>query len=289
MLAAALLHACPQLSILATSREVLGVAGEAPFRVPQLSLPNPHQLPAPVWLTHYEAIRLFIERAQTVSPSFQITQQNATDVAQICQRLDGIPLAIELAAARVHLLQVAEIAQRLDDRFRLLTGGSRAVLPRQQTLRASIDWSYDLLSPFERLLLQRLTVFTGGWTLGAAEAVGSFSASGLSAPSFATEKAGSGEGDQTFNVLELLGQLVDKSLIQTSQSADGLSRFRMLETIHQYAHEKLVEAGQAQQARDHHLQYYLELAEQMEWQLRGPDQIRILNQLEAELDNLRLG
>ena len=163
-----------------------------------------------------------------------------------------------------------EIAQRLDDRFRLLTGGSRAALPRYQTLRASIDWSYDLLSEAERTLLQRLSVFAGGWVLEAAEAVGC------------------GQDIQACDVLELLGHLVDKSLIQTVSSTDGLSRFRMLETIRQYAHEKLVEAGQAEAVRHRHLQYYMGLAEEVEWKLRGPDPVPTRERLDAELDNLRL-
>jgi predicted ATPase len=206
----------------------------------------------------------------------------------VCQRLDGIPLAIELAAARVKLLQVAEIAQRLDDRFRLLTGGSRAALPRYQTLRASIDWSYELLSPSERTLLQRLSVFRGGWVLVAAEAVCSFSAADLSPAASAAEVVGCGDDIQSCDVLELLGQLVDKSMIQTVSEADGVNRFTMLETIRQYAHEKLVESGQAEAVRARHLKYYLELVEKLEWNLRGPDIARIRIWLEAELENLRL-
>jgi predicted ATPase/class 3 adenylate cyclase len=269
-LANALLRSCPKLSILTSSREALGIPGEVPFRVPPLSLPETQQIPSFKELAPYEAIRLFIERAVTVSPSFAITPANTPAVIQVCQRLDGIPLAIELAAARVKLLQVNEIAQRLDDRFRLLTGGSRAALPRYQTLRASIDWSYELLSPAERSLLQRLSVFAGSWVVEAAEAVGC------------------GEGLQACDVLELLGQLVDKSLIQTVSEADDLTRFRMLETIRQYAHEKLVEAGQAEAARQRHLQYYLDLAEKTDKVIRGPDIARLLDGLEAELDNLRL-
>ena len=269
-LADALLQACPKLTILTSSREALGIAGEVSFRVPPLTCPDSVTLPPLETLTQSEAVRLFVERAATASPGFTLTPEHASAILQVCQRLDGIPLAIELAAARVKLLQVEEIAQRLDDRFRLLTGGSRAALPRHQTLRASIDWSYGLLSEPERLLLQRLSVFAGGWVLEAAEAVGC------------------GDGLQACDVLELLGQLVDKSLIQTSSFAAGLSCFRMLETIRQYAHEKLVESGQAEAARQRHLQYYLELAERLENGIRGPDQIRIQDRLETELDNLRL-
>jgi predicted ATPase/class 3 adenylate cyclase/Flp pilus assembly protein TadD len=269
-LADALLQSCPKLSILVSSREVLGIAGEVPLRVPPLTLPDMNQMLPIEELAQYEAIRLFVERATTVSPGFTLTEANAPAILQVCQRLDGIPLAIELAAARVKLLQVAEIAQRLDDRFHLLTGGSRAALPRHQTLRASIDWSYELLSAPEGTLLQRLSVFAGGWTLEGAEAIGC------------------GEGIQACDVLELLGHLVDKSLVQTVSAIAGLNRFRMLETIRQYTHEKLVESGQEEAGCQRHLQYYLELAEKVEWKIRGPDQAEILERMEAELDNLRL-
>lgn len=166
-----LLRSCPGLYILATSREGLNIAGETTYRVPSLALPDPCS-PQPISdLVQVEAVRLFVERAQAAQPSFQVNEQNAASLAQLCVRLDGIPLAIELAAARVKALSVDQINQRLDDRFRLLTGGSRTALPRQQTLRALIDWSYDLLSPQEQTLLRRLSVFAGGWTLEAAEAV----------------------------------------------------------------------------------------------------------------------
>jgi predicted ATPase/DNA-binding SARP family transcriptional activator len=268
-LAETLLQTCPKLTFLASSREALGIAGEVSFRVPPLTFPEIGVLPPLETLAQSEAVRLFVERAATVSSGFALTPVNAPAILQICQRLDGIPLAIELAAARTRLLQVDEIAQRLDDRFRLLTGGSRAALPRYQTLRASIDWSYGLLSEQERALLQRLSVFAGGWALEAAEAVGC------------------GDGIQSCDVLELLGMLVDKSLVQASSFAAGLNRYRMLETIRQYAHEKLVESGQAEAARDRHLQYYLDLAKEVEWKVRGPDMRRIMERLEAELDNLR--
>jgi predicted ATPase/DNA-binding SARP family transcriptional activator/Tfp pilus assembly protein PilF len=269
-LAETLLQACPKLTLLASSREALGIPGEVCFRVPPLTLPDAHQMPPFEVLGQYEAIRLFIERAAMASLGFTLTPDNAPAILQVCQRLDGIPLAIELAAARVKLLQVAEIAQHLDDRFRLLTGGSRAALPRYQTLRASIDWSYELLSPSERSLLQRLSVFTGGWVLEGAEAVGC------------------GDDLASCDVLELLGQLVDKSLVNPGFGSGSETRYRMLETIRQYAHEKLVEAGQAEAVRYRHLQYYLELAEKLGEKIRGPDQAHILERLEAELDNLRL-
>lgn len=170
-LADTILRACPDVQILATSREGLNIPGETTYRIPSLSLPDPEQTPTPENLSQCEAVRLFVERAQAAQPSFRVNPHNAPAVAQICHRLDGIPLAIELAAARVRALPIEQIAAGLDDRFRLLTGGSRTALPRQQTLRALIDWSYDLLSPEERTLLRRLSVFAGGWTLEAAEAV----------------------------------------------------------------------------------------------------------------------
>ena len=166
-----LLSACPQLKLLTSSREALGVAGEMPYRVPSMPFPDLRKAPELSQLLHYEAVRLFVERANTVLPGFQLTDKNARAVVQICQRLDGIPLAIELAAARMGVLTTEQLAQRLDDAFRLLTGGSRTALPRQQTLRAAIDWSHQLLSDQEQVLLRRLSVFAGGCTLEAAEAV----------------------------------------------------------------------------------------------------------------------
>ncbi len=270
LLADALLHACPKLSILVSSREALGIEGETPLRVPPLAIPNLDQLPPVEELKNFEAIQLFGDRAETISPGFLLTPANLPAVALICKRLDGIPLAIELAAARVKLLQVEEIAKHLEDRFRLLTGGSRAALPRYQTLRASIDWSYALLSPPERILLQRLSVFAGSWSLEAAEA------------------ACSGEGLPSGEVLDLQAQLLDKSLISVEAQAGPGTRYRMLETIRQYAHEKLVERGEAGQMRQRHLGYYLELAEKAKNGLRGPEQGQLLDFLETELDNLRL-
>jgi predicted ATPase/DNA-binding SARP family transcriptional activator len=268
-LADALLKACPHLHILASSREGLGIEGEAAYRVPPLSLPDPQNLPPFEMLEQYEAVQLFVERAGTTSPDFQLTPENASAVAQICQRLDGIPLALELAAARVKILQADEIAARLDDRFRLLTGGSRAALPRYQTLRASIDWSYDLLSPAEQRLLRRLSVFTGGWVLEAAEYVGC------------------GEGIDSDGVLDLLSQLVNKSLV-TVEAGGTETRYGMLETIRQYAQEKLAEANESECARDLHLMYCVEFAENVEGKIRGPDQALILDRLEADWDNISL-
>jgi len=242
----AFLHASPKLRILATSREGLGIAGELAYRVPSLSIPNLKNLPPFENLSQYEAVRLFIERAIFSQPTFAVTNSNAPAVAQICHRLDGIPLAIELAAARVKSLPVDQIAKRLDDRFRLLTGGSRTALPRQQTLRAAIDWSYNLLSEAERVLLRRLSVFAGGWTLEAAEAICG------------------GEGIEAHDVLDLLTHLVDKSLVVMEGDGGG-GRYRLLETIRQYARDRLLESGEeAVVLRESHLEWFLGLAEQGE-------------------------
>jgi len=269
----ALLRACPNLSILASSREALGVSGETVFQVPSLAVPDPRQLLSVEALSDYESIRLFIDRALTALPTFALTPQNANAVAQICFRLDGIPLAIELAAARVKMLSPEQIADRLTDRFRLLTGGSRTVLPRQQTLRATMDWSYNLLSPSEHVVLRRLSVFVGGWLLDSAEAV----------------VADSPESEQPIkaeDVLDLLTQLVNKSLVIAEQCPDEV-RYRLLETIRQYAREKLLEASEVEVVRARHLNYFTALAEHAEPQLAGPQQVQWLERLEAELDNLR--
>ena len=273
-----LLRACPRLSVLATSREPLGIGGELPYRVPSLSLPDPGNLPGVDSLAQYEAIRLFVERAQVAEPKFALTERNGAAVMEICRRLDGIPLAIELAVARVKVLSVEQIAARLDDRFRLLTGGSRTALPRQQTLQAAMDWSYDLLSNEEQGLLRLLSVFTGGWSLEAAEAVCV------------------GESSETLDVLDLLSHLVDKSLVVVEQpelratqeqAGSGEVRYRLLETVRQYAGSKLMQAGESERARDSHLNYFLRFAEELEPKSTGPDAIAVLDRLEVEHDNLR--
>ena len=264
-----LLHACPNLKILATSREGLGIAGELTYRVPSLSLPDPEYLPSLGNLGEYEAVNLFVERALFSRPSFAVTDRNAQALVQICQRLDGIPLAIELAAARVKALLVDQILERLDDNFSLLTGGSRTALPRQQTLRATMDWSYNLLKQSEKLLLSRLSVFAGGWTLQAAEGVGG------------------GQGIEEDEVLDLLTGLVDKSLVMTEE-VDGKGRYRLLETARQYSRDKLLEFGGAASLRTRHLEWYLGLAENVDAELfRGKDQLVWLDRLEVEHDNFR--
>jgi predicted ATPase/class 3 adenylate cyclase len=265
----ALLHACPKLKVLLSSREALGISGERVYRVPSLSLPDPRQAPTPQSLPLYTAVQLFIERAVAVKAEFAVTNHNAPAVAGVCQRLDGIPLALELAAARLRSLSVEELEQRLSDRFRLLTGGSRTALPRQQTLRAMIDWSYDLLEPNQQQLLARLSVFAGGWSLEAAEAVGV------------------GGEVEAWEVLDLLTALTDKSLVLADEPQEGCTRYRLLETVRQYARERLAsdEAGEVYQRQ--HRDYFLVLAETSVSQLIGPQQAHWLEVLEIEHDNLR--
>lgn len=221
-----LLTSTSALRILTSSREALGVKGEQTWHVPPLSLPDLKKLPGYETLSQYEAVRLFIERARLVQPLFSVTNANAPAVAKICTRLDGIPLAIELAAARLRILTAEQIASRLDDRFHLLTGGSRTALPRQQTLRALIDWSHDMLSESERTMFRRLAIFSGGWVMEAAEAVGS------------DEQIGS------YETLDILNLLIDKSLVSVDLSRDELPRYYFLETIREYAHEKLRESDE---------------------------------------------
>jgi predicted ATPase/DNA-binding XRE family transcriptional regulator len=282
-LATTLLQACPRLRLLASSREPLGVAGEAFFRVPALAAPDPHQLPPLDQLMRYPAVQLFVERARTVQPVFSVTDANAAPLAEVCARLDGIPLAIELAAARVRMLPLAQIAARLDDRFRLLTGGARTALPRQQTLQALIDWSYELLPEEERALLRRLAVFVGGWTLEAAEAVCDVSSE--------HEQLSKAEVDHVVlntpspseqPILDLLGHLVDKSLVEV-EPGEEIARYRMLETIRQYALEKLAGSGDADTLRRRHASYVRD-AVQMQNYISQRETIRG-NRLER--DNLR--
>ena len=279
----ALLNTAPKLKVLASSREALGVKGEASYPVLSLSVPDIKQMPVVEQLSKYEAVRLFIDRALLVAPHFVLDKDNASFIAQICHRLDGIPLAIELAAARVKVLSVEQISKRLDDRFRLLVGGARTALPRQQTLRALIDWSYDLLPEPERLLLCRLSVFVGGWTLEAAEEVCSDGAK---------RSVNSDQTDHQLlitDILDLLTQLVNKSLVVVVEhSRSGETRYRMLETIRQYAREKLLDAGGGEAIRDKHLEYFVKLTEQAEPELYRSNQLFWFNRLEDEFDNLRM-
>ncbi len=260
-----LLQAGPQVKILASSREPFNIAGESIYTVPPLSLPKPEGKISAETIMQFEAVHLFIERATAVKASFRHSDQFMPAIVEICQRLDGIPLALELAAARVRALSVEQIAARVNDRFRLLTTGDRTAQPRQQTLRAMIDWSYDLLTERERVLFRRLAVFAGGWTLEAAEAV-----------------ASGGDVDEPL-VLDLLTDLVDKSLVVID--AEG-GRFGLLETVRQYADERLTQAGEGDAARTRHLDYFVSLAEAARPQLDGPDQATWLTRIDLERENL---
>ncbi len=268
-LADQLLSHCPHLQILATSREALGIFGEISWLVPSLTLPDAQQ-GVPSELLEFEGIRLFVERASAVQRHFELTLANAPVVLQLCRQLDGIPLAIELAAARVKFMTVEQMATRLGGaigaRFALLTDGSRTVLPRQQTLRATMAWSYALLSEQEQHLLQQLSVFAGGWTLEAAEALGAEL------------------GPQP--VASALARLVDKSLVLAEQQGSTV-RYRMLETILQYAHEQLEKSDIEQVARRQHCAYFLQLAEAAAQHFRGPAQAEWLDRLAIEHSNLR--
>jgi non-specific serine/threonine protein kinase len=277
-----LLSACPKLQIVATSREVLNISGEVAWRVPSLALPDvdAERLLPLAQLRQYDAIQLFTERAMVVTANWQLAE-NAAPVVQVCARLDGIPLAIELAAARLKVLSAQEIAARLDDRFNLLTGGSRAELPRHQTLRAAMDWSYDLLSDAERALLRRLSVFAGGFALEAAEHV------------CAGEQRGRGAGENAPLLsrspappLDLLTALVDKSLIVVEQKGNA-TRYRLLETVQQYAREKLAEANESEIYARRHRDWFLQLAEQADPKLRGSEQLEWCERLERDMENLR--
>ena len=262
-----LLQSSPQLRILASTREPLHVAGEATYPVPALASPDPSQAITLAALTQYESVRLFVDRTVSVQPAFEVTSQNASAVTEICRHLDGIPLAIELAAARVRALPVEQIAARLTDRFRLLTGGDRTALPRQQTLRALIDWSYDLLTEAERKLLRRLAVFAGSFSLEAVDAVAC--ASDLN----------------PMDALDSLTALVEKSLVIMDRET---GRYRLLETVRQYAQDRLAESGEADAVRSRHAAYYLEFAEKSRSELFGPHQGAWLARFDLERENMLL-
>jgi len=264
-----LLHTCPGARILATSREGLGVDGEGLYQVPPLSVPTNGESLEYTDLVKFESMRLFTSRAESARPGFSLTKENAGDVYQVCRQLDGIPLAIELAAARVKMLTVSQILDRLDDRFRLLTSGRRTALPHHQTLRALIDWSYELLAETERMLFNRLATFSGGWTLEAAETICS------------------DERIEEAEVLDLLEGLMEKSMVSVDRWKGIEPRYRFLETIRQYAREKLIESDEVDQMRERHLEYFLQLAELAYPKLEGPEQTLWLNRLEADQDNFR--
>lgn len=255
-----LLQACPHLQIITTSREPLGLAAETVWRVPPLSLPEPEQpllgaAEAELPLLHFDAIRLFVERAKVTLPSFALTSHNEGATLRVCRRLDGIPLALELAATRVTLLTVQQIANRLDDRFALLTTGSRIDLPRHRTLQAMIDWSHELLSSPEQILFRRLAVFVDGFTLEAAEQVCAGAATGQHADDQSARAESALESAQ---ILDLLGQLVNKSLVVANPGGVA-ARYHLLETLRQYAFDHLLAAGEEEELRTRHQRYFLQL------------------------------
>jgi predicted ATPase/DNA-binding CsgD family transcriptional regulator len=269
-LADRLLHRCPRMWILATSRRPLGVAGETTWRVPSLRVPDPRQMWGTDELAGVEAVQLFVERARLVRPSFVLEERNVTVLAGICRKLDGIPLAIELAAARMNVLSVEQIADRMQDRFRLLVSAHRTGSARQRTLRAAVDWSYGQLSPSERVFFNRLSVFAGGWTMEAAEAVCS------------------GGGIATDDILDLVARLVEQSLVLADEEAGGERRYGLLETLRQYAREKLEASGEADSLAKRHRNWYVSFGQQAEKNLSGPRQGDYFERLAREHDNLRV-
>jgi predicted ATPase/DNA-binding winged helix-turn-helix (wHTH) protein len=273
-LAHRLLRTCPGVRILATSREPLGVSEECVWTVPPLSYPDPRQLPTYGELLSYDAVRLFVERATAARPDFELTDQNAPCVAEICDRLDGIPLAIELAAPRLRALTIEHIAERLNDSFQVLARRNRTELPRHQTLRATIDWSYGLLSPDERRLFNSLAVFAGGWTVAGAITV-------------CSPSSGASHGPDEDEFLDVLIRLVDKSLVVAGEQPTRERRYRMLETVRQYAREKLDEAEDAVLIRQRHAEFFLNFVEEIEPRINTATRAHCLAQLNAEHDNLR--
>jgi non-specific serine/threonine protein kinase len=277
-LADALLRACPRLTLLATSREPLNVAGENLYPVPSLPFPDPHHFSMSESSGDYAALDLLVDRASAVLPGYALTPQNAPHLAHICQRLEGIPLALEMAAAWLRLLNAETLAARLDDAFGLLTGGHRAALPKHQTLRATLDWSYNLLSAPERLLLRRLAVFAGGCTLEAAEAV-------------CGDDAGADQPISPNAVLDLLTQLVNKSLVVAERRQGEETRYRLLEMVRQYAHERLTtgEASEVESIGRKHTAFFRALVKEAEpaWRFYGAEQAAWADRLERDQGNLR--
>jgi non-specific serine/threonine protein kinase len=267
-LAETLLRFCPRLHILATSREALGCAGEMAWRVPSLSLPDMGRSSDPAAVAASDATSLFVERARIAQPAFALTAATAPTVAHLCRRLDGIPLALELAAALLRGLSIDEVAARLDERFRLLTGGRRTALSRQQTLQATVEWSYGLLEERERVLFDRLSVFIGSFDL------------------VAVERVCAGEGVDGPQVLDLLLRLVDKSLVLADVAAHGSTSYRLLETLRQYGRERLAGRAEARAVRERHADYYLSLAEVLVERAKGPEQKTALGDLAATHDDV---
>ncbi|MGI8827271.1 MAG: ATP-binding protein [Chloroflexota bacterium] len=264
-----ILRACPGIRAIVTSREVLRVSGEHTFAVPPLEVPNTENLPRIEILLRHDAVALFVERAQAVKADFSLGEQNASAVAKICARLDGLPLAIELAATRIRLFTPQALLGRLSNRLQILVGGGRELPDRQQTLRGTIDWSYDLLAPVEQTLFARLSVFSGGCGLEAAEVV-------------CRDDVGS-----QLDILDGIASLVEKSLLRQTEGTEGEPRFTMLETIREYGLERLAQAKDLDRVRRAHALYVLELVELAEPKLFGPEQVSWLNRLEDELDNIR--
>jgi predicted ATPase len=269
-LLAELLEACPHLKLLVTSREVLRLRGEHQFTVPLLALPDLNKrLPDVESLAHFPSVNLFVQRAKAITSDFQLTTDNVTTIAEICLRLDGLPLAIELAVARIKLFPPQALLARLDHRLHILTGGARDLPERQQTLRNTLAWSYELLTAEEQCLFRRLSVFVGGCTLEAVEAV----CAALD--------------DQADHVLEGVASLLDKSLLQQMEQPHGEPRLMMLETIREYGLERLRESGEALASQRAHALSYLALAEEAERHLKGAQQVLWGKRLEQELGNLR--
>ncbi len=266
---AELLDSCPELKVVVTSRMALHLRGEQEFTVSPLAVPDPHHLPDLVTLSQYEAVALFILRAQSLKPDFHMNHANAPTIAEICARLDGLPLAIELAAARSKVLPPQALLARLGQRLALLTGGARDAPARQQTLRDTIKWSYDLLETEEQRLFRWLSVFAGGSTLEAMETVGH------------------GTGHEEINVLNRVASLIDKSLVQQRDQEAGEPRFTMLETVREYGLERLSESREAGVSQRAHALYYLALAQEAEPHLKGPQQVLWWRRLEQEQENLR--
>src|SRR5215204_6275239 len=264
-----MLAGAPKLKVLATSRAPLGLYGEKEYAVPPLSVPDVRHLPDFKTLSQYEAVRLFIERAKSAKADFEVTDESAPAVAEICVRLDGLPLAIELAAARIKMLPPKAILQRLSSRLKLLTGGARDLPVRQRTLRGAIEWSHTLLGDGEKTLFARMAVFSGGRTLEAVEAVCD------------------AQGDLPVDSFEGVSSLLDKSLLRQEEGPNGEPRFVMLETVHEFAREKLGKSAEAEEIKRVHAQYFLALAEEARPELRGPNQLEWLERLEAEHDNMR--
>ncbi|HEX6709882.1 MAG TPA: BTAD domain-containing putative transcriptional regulator [Rubrobacter sp.] len=264
-----LLSVCPGLRVLATSREPLGILGEIVWPVPTLSLPDPEAALTVDDLMGAEAVRLFVERARSRLPAFELTSENARAVATICLELDGIPLAIELSTARMGALAVEQVAGRLEDSLKVLSGGDRTVAHRHQTLRATLDWSYGLLTQQERVLFRRLSVFAGGWTLDAAEVVGA------------------GGGIEEGDVLDLVSGLVNKSMVVVDPAVGGGLRYGMLEPVRRYGQERFGESAEADAVRRRHAYWYFELCKEVEPWLRGARHEVWLEQLEREYGNLR--